>query len=158
MPLARNVCRRAPNSAAPVPMPQLLEQHLQDWVEKRFRSNPDDYLFINGHGRPYRSVRVVRDGIHRMMEKLGITVPERGTHAGIHAFRHGATSELLQAGTLIHLVTRMMRPADSRVTLDHYAHTIGDAERAASENLARRIAVQLHSGSDLDSVLPAKSA
>ena len=61
----------------------------------------------------------------------------------IHAFRHGVTSELLQAGTPIHLVTRMMRHADSKVTLDHYAHVIGDAERAALEKLSQRIGSQL---------------
>lgn len=149
---------KSANSAAPVSMPQLLEQHLHDWIEKRFRPNPDDYLFINAHGRPYRPDRVVRDGIHRTMDKLGITVPAKGIHAGIHAFRHGVTSELLQSGTPIHLVTRMMRHADSKVTLDHYAHIIGDAERVASENLSRRIAAQLDPNPDLDPVLEIKSA
>src|SRR5258705_13735410 len=29
----------------------------------------------------------------------------------------------------LHVVTRLMRHADSKVTLDHYAHIVGDAER-----------------------------
>jgi hypothetical protein len=32
-----------------------------------------------------------------------------------------------------------MRHSDSKVTLDHYAHVIGDAERVASEKLFRKI-------------------
>jgi hypothetical protein len=56
----------------------------------------------------------------------------KGVHVGVHAFRHGITSELLESGTPIHVVTRLMRHADSNVTLEHYAHIVGDAERIAS--------------------------
>lgn len=61
---------------------------------------------------------------------LGIHVP-KGVHVGIHCFRHGVTSELLESGTPIHVVTRLMRHGDSQVTLNHYAHIIGNAERVA---------------------------
>src|SRR5215469_2822024 len=149
---------KSANSAAPLPMPELLVQHLRSWIEKHYRQNPDGYLFINSNGRPYLSDRVVGQGIHKTMAKLGITRPERGQHAGIHAFRHGVTSELLQAGTPIHLVTRMMRHADSKVTLDHYAHVIGDAERAASEKLSQRIGAQLEPDPQLEPNSAAKTA
>jgi len=64
--------------------------------------------------------------VRRTMKKLGIETP-KGVHVGIHCFRHGVTTELLEPGTPIHVVTRMKR-GDSRVTLDHYAHIVGDAE------------------------------
>ena len=32
-----------------------------------------------------------------------------------------------------------MRHADSNVTLEHYAHIVGDAERVASENFSHQI-------------------
>jgi hypothetical protein len=45
----------------------------------------------------------------------------------------------------------MMRHGGSKVTLDHYAHIIGDAERTASELFSRRIGAQLESDSELES-------
>jgi hypothetical protein len=35
--------------------------------------------------------------------------------------------------------TRLMRHADSNVTLEHYAHIVGDAERVASEEFSQQI-------------------
>jgi integrase len=138
------------NSAAPVHMPELLAKHLRDWLDKRYTPNPEGYLFTNSKGRPYLSDNVVRYGVHRAIAKLGIQVP-KGVHVGIHCFRHGVTTELLESGTPIHVVTRMMRHGDSKVTLDHYAHIIGDAERVASERLSRKIGAQLESEPELES-------
>ena len=84
------------------------------------------------------------------MAKLGIVTP-KGVHIGIHCFRHGVTTELLEAGTPIHVVTRLMRHGDSKVTLDHYAHIIGNAERVASERLSSKIEAQLESDPELES-------
>lgn len=126
---------KSDNSAAPVHLPELLEKHLRNWLDKHYVPNPDDYLFINSKCKPYRSEDVIRSGIHRAMEKLGIETA-KGVHVGMHCFRHGVTSELLESGTPIHVVTRLMRHADSNVTLEHYAHIIGDAERIASEKLS----------------------
>ena len=91
------------------------------------------------------------------MKKLGIETA-KGVHIGIHCFRHGVTSELLEAGIPIHVVTRMMRHSDSKVTLDHYAHIVGDAERVASERLSAKLGVQLESELELESNRAAKSA
>jgi integrase len=88
------------------------------------------------------------------MKKLAIELPKGGMNVGIHAFRHGVTSELLEAGTPIHIVKRMLRHGDSKVTLDHYAHIIGSAERIASEKFSRRIGenlAQLESTAELES-------
>jgi hypothetical protein len=52
---------------------------------------------------------------------------------------HGVTTELLESGRPIQVVTRMMRHGDSKITLDHYAHVIGDTERVASEKFSQRI-------------------
>jgi hypothetical protein len=45
----------------------------------------------------------------------------------------------------------MMRHGGSKVTLDHYAHIVGDAERIASERFSRKIEAQLESDSNLES-------
>ena len=82
-------------------------------------------------------------------------------YAGRQRFRHGVTSELLESGTPIHVVTRLMRHADSNVTLEHYAHILGDAERIASEKFSQRIGqkvTQLESDSKLESTPAVKTA
>lgn len=145
------------NSAAPVCMSELLAKHLRDWITKHYKANPDGYLFLNKKGLPYLSENVIRSGVHRAMAKLGIKTP-KGVHVGVHAFRHGVTSELLEAGTPIHVVTRLMRHADSNVTLEHYAHIVGDAERVASEKFSRRIGSQLEPEPELEPKSAAKSA
>jgi hypothetical protein len=124
-------------------MPELLAKHLHEWLEKRYTPNPDGYLCINSKARPYLSDNVVKYGVHRAMAKLGIVTPR--VHVGIHCFRHGVTSELLEFGTPIHVVTRLMRHGDSQVTVNPYAHIIGNAERVASEHLSRKIEAQLES-------------
>jgi hypothetical protein len=107
-------------SAAPVWMSDLLAKHLRDFLKRRYKPNPDGYLFTNSKGKPYLSDNVVKYGVHRAMSALGMQTP-CGVHAGIHCFRHGVASELLESGTPIHVVTRLMRHADPNVTLKHYA-------------------------------------
>jgi integrase len=123
---------------------------------KRYKQNEAGYLFTNSNGKPYLSDNVVRYGVHRTMKKLGIETP-KGVHVGIHCFRHGVTTELLESGIPIHVVTRMMRHGDSKVTLNHYAHIVGEAERVASERLSTKIGAQLESEPELESI-SAKSA
>jgi hypothetical protein len=43
--------------------------------------------------------------------ELGIEIA-KGVHLGIHCFRHGVTSELLESGTPIHGIERGLRPRD----------------------------------------------
>jgi integrase len=137
-------------SPATVHMPELLAKRLRDWLEKHYKPNAEGYLFTNSKGKPYLSDNVVKYGVHRAMAKLGIKTP-KGVHVGIHCFRHGATTELLESGTPIHIVTRLMRHGDSKVTLDHYAHIVGDAERVASERLSDKIGAQLESDPEMES-------
>ena len=100
---------------------------------------------------------MVKYGIHRAIAKLGIQI-QKGVHVGIHCFRHGVTTELLESGTPIHIVTRLMRHGDSKVTLDHYAHVVGAAERAASERFSQKIGLQLESDPELESTFKANTA
>jgi integrase len=133
---------KSDKSAAPVHMSELLAKRLRDWIDKHYVANQDGYLFINSKGKPYLSDNVVKYGIYRAMAKLGIETA-KGVHVGIHCFRHGVTSELLESGTPIHVVARLARHADSNGTLDHYAHIVGDAERVVSEKFSQRIGQNL---------------
>ena len=97
-------------------MSALLDKRLHKWIEKHKKPNPHDYLFVNQRGLPFRSDKVVAQ-VHKTMDRLGLARPEKGVHVGIHCFRHGVTTELLQSGTPIQLVRRMMRHGDAKVTL-----------------------------------------
>ncbi len=151
---------KSDNGAAPVCMSELLTKHLRDWLDKHYKPRPDGYLFTNSKGKPYLSDNVVRYGVHRAIAKLGIETA-KDVHVGIHCFRHGVTPELLELGTPIHVVTRLMRHADSKVTLEHYAHIVGNVERVASEKFSQRIGqniTQLESDSELESTSAVKTA
>ncbi len=140
-------------SCTSVPMPEMLERYLKDWLEHHYKPNPKGYLFINRKGKPYRSENVIRQGVHKAMAKLGIPRP-KGVHVGVHAFRHGASSELLNLGTPINVVTRLMRHADAKTTLRNYAHLVHDSDRAASERMSQKIEqklVQLESTPEMES-------
>jgi integrase len=149
----KEITPKSENSAAPLPMSRFLEKHLREWIEKQYKPNPEGYLFTNSVGRPYPSDNVIKFGLHRAMTRLKIDTP-KGVHVGVHCFRHGVTTSLLESGTPIHIVTRLMRHGDSKVTLAHYAHVTSDADRRESEKLSLRIEqsiAQLESGSELES-------
>lgn len=129
-------------SCTSIPMPELLERHLKDWLEHHYKPNPKGYLFINRKGKPYRSENVVRQGVHKAMAKLGIPRP-KGVHVGVHAFRHGASSELLDIGIPINVVTRLMRHSDAKTTLRNYAHLVHDSDRVASEKFSKKLGQNL---------------
>jgi len=147
------ITTKSEKSCAPVPMPKFLEPLLKDWVQNHYKPNPEGYLFMNSKNRPYRSENVIKSGIHRAMDKLGIPRP-KGIRIGVHCFRHGASSELLDLGTPINVVTRLMRHSDSKTTLNNYAHTVHDAERVGSERLSKKIRkemAQLESTPEMES-------
>jgi integrase len=50
-----------------------------------------------------------------------------------------AASELLERGAAPNVVQRQMRHSDSRITLQTYAHVIGDAQRKAVDSLAQSV-------------------
>ena len=149
----KEITAKSDKSCASVPMPESLERHLKDWLENGYKTNPEGYLFINSKNKPYLSDNVIKYGVHRAMDKLGIQRP-KGIHVGVHCFRHGASSELLDSGTPINVVTRLMRHSDSKTTLNNYAHSVRNSERDASERLSKKIEdsmAQLESASELES-------
>jgi integrase len=53
--------------------------------------------------------------------------------------RHGAASSLLAAGATPAVVQRQLRRSDARITLGIYGHVIGDDQRSAVQNRAKRL-------------------
>ncbi|HEY2458893.1 MAG TPA: site-specific integrase, partial [Candidatus Acidoferrum sp.] len=89
------------------------------------KRNPEGFLFLNRNGRPYAANKVVEYGLWPVLEKLGI---ER---AGMHAFRHCHASLLMDVGANPTVAKTQMRHSDARITLEAYAHIIGDSQRDA---------------------------
>jgi integrase len=93
-----------------------------------------ELLFVNQNGRPFSADKLRARRLHPLLERLGI---ERG---GFHALRHGAASSLLADRATPAVVQRQMRHSDARITLDTYAHIVGDEQRAVVQNRSARLA------------------
>jgi integrase len=120
------------SSSADLPMPEALEKRLRTFLASHWRENVADLLFCNSKGKPMQRDKVAY--------KLQDTLKELGIEkAALHAFRHMAASELIENGVAPSVVQRQMRHSDPRITLQKYAHVIGDAQRRAVESLAGRV-------------------
>jgi integrase len=111
-------------SQAPVAMADalatLLGEYLATWIE-----NPEGFLFLNRHGRPYAANKVVEWGLWPVLDKLKLP------RAGMHAFRHCHASLLMDVGANMAVTRDQLRHSDARVTLGVYGHVIGDSQRDA---------------------------
>ena len=120
------------SSSADLPMPDALAKRLRTLLAQHWRENEADLLFCNKVGKP-----MVRN---KVALKLQDTLKDLGIErAALHAFRHMAASELIENGVAPSVVQRQMRHSDSRITLQKYAHVIGDAQRRAVDSLAGRV-------------------
>lgn len=123
---------KSKSSTADLPMPAALKERLRVYLAHKWRGSAEGWLFCNSRGNPYARDKVVY--------KLQSTLRElRIESAGLHAFRHMAASELLERGAAPNVVQRQMRHSDSRITLQTYAHVIGDAQRKAVDSLAQSV-------------------
>ena len=114
-------------------MPAALERRLAEYIARHWRENPDGYLFCSRNNKPYSVGKVTEYGLWPVQDALKIG------HTGLHAFRHGAASELLEEGAPLTVVQRQLRHCDARTTLQKYGHVVGDAQRDAVDVLAARI-------------------
>jgi len=114
------------SSSADLPMPEALAKRLRIFLARHWRENEADLLFSNKAGKPMVRNKVALR-LQETLKDLGI---ER---AALHAFRHMTASEMIDNGEVPSVVQRQMRHSDSRITLQKYAHVIGDAQRRAEE-------------------------
>jgi site-specific recombinase XerD len=89
-------------------------------------------LFCNKVGK-----RMVRN---KVALKLQATHKDLGIErAALHAFRHMASSELIENGVAPSVMQRQTRHSDARITLQKYAPVIGDAQQRAVDTVAGRV-------------------
>ena len=115
-------------SRAPVAMSEALSTLLNDYLAT-WKPNAEGFLFLNRNGRPYAANKVVEYGLWPVLETLKI---ER---AGMHAFRHCHASLLMDVGANPTVAKEQMRHSDARITLESYAHVIGDSQRNAVDKV-----------------------
>jgi site-specific recombinase XerD len=73
----------------------------------------------------------VRIGLKPVLKKLGIP----GNDVGLHAFRHGLATELVEAAAPLTVLQQQLRHADIKTTLKLYSHVIPESQQAAMEQI-----------------------
>jgi integrase len=107
-----------------------LAENLVVMLRRLIGDRSEGLLFVNRVGRPYTAEKVVQKRLWPLCDVLKIP------RAGFHAFRHMHATILLETGATPKVTQRQLRHADSRVTLDHYAHLIDSSHREAVERAA----------------------
>jgi integrase len=108
-----------------------IAENLAEMLRRIIGERKNGLLFVNKAGRPYTSSgKVVQKRLWPLCDALKIA------RAGFHAFRHMHATILLETGATPRVTQRQLRHADSRVTLDHYAHLIDSSHRQAVERAA----------------------
>jgi integrase len=115
-------------SRAPVAMPQILAEMLRQYLAT-WKPGPEGFLFVNRKGHPCSGNKVVEFGLWPVLDVLGIP------RAGMHAFRHGHASLLIDVGANPKVTQQQMRHSDSRTTMEVYAHVVGNAQHEAVDKV-----------------------
>ena len=76
---------------------------------------------------------MVVNGLKPVLKRLGI----RSDNTGLHAFRHGLATELVENAVPVTVLQSQMRHADVRTSLKIYAHLIPQSQRDAMEKIGR---------------------
>jgi integrase len=120
---------KSDSSHATVPIPQVLETRLLEFLAKQWRTNDGNLLFCNSKGKPMQRDKVT----YHLQATLASLSLEKGSP---HGFRHMVASELLNRRVSPIVVQRQLRHSDSKVTMERYAHIVGDAQTDAMNELA----------------------
>lgn len=123
---------KTPRSIALLPMTTALESKLRDYIQNHWKPNASQILFPNQAGNRSRSRKsVVLSGLKPVLKKLGIP----GHDVGLHAFRHGLATELVEAAAPLTVLQHQLRHSDIKTTLKLYSHVIPESQRAAMEQI-----------------------
>jgi integrase len=113
-----------------VPMPDVLTEVLRAYL-RNWKPNPARLLFATRIGKPYSANQVVQRKLWPVLDALKIP------RAGFHAFRHAASTLLIDLGASPATVQAQLGHSDPRVTLSAYSHTVNKSQREAVERLAQ---------------------
>ena len=108
---------------------RILKEHLAT----TYRENPLGLVFSTQAGRPVSQGYILEDKLYPLLDKMKIP------RHGFHAFRHTATSLLIEEGVPIPLVQAIVGHANPEITLGIYAHVIRPEHREAMEKLSNTL-------------------
>jgi integrase len=105
-------------------------------AEAYLATHKHELVYVNQYGFPYSRNKVVERVLHPIMDRLGI--PRKGRRVGLHAFRHGLASMLVDtAGASV--AQRQLRHSSPDTTVGLYAHIVGNALVVAMERIQAQL-------------------
>jgi integrase len=132
-------------SKGPVPLHPLLAEYMLNWKGATPYSLPGDWVFASfrSHGRrPRVANMLVEDYLRPAAARAGVLsshVDEKGQlveddprRFGFHNLRHSLASFLVRLNIDPKTVQTLLRHADFKLTLQHYAHSVSEDRMAAS--------------------------
>jgi integrase len=129
------------DSAAPVPLGDLLADALRGWHQQTPYGKPEDWVFpsfkLKGKKPLSASIRAA-DKIRPAATKAGIRL-EPGQRFGFHNFRHSLATFLVSRGKDVKTIQDLLRHAKVTTTLDLYSQAIDAAKLEAQEDIALAI-------------------
>ena len=113
-----------------VPLPDVLVGILKNYL-RNWKPNAARLLFATRNGRPYSANQIVQRKLWPILDALEIP------RAGFHAFRHAASTLLVDSGASPATVQAQLGHADPRITLGAYSHTVEKSHREAIEKISQ---------------------
>lgn len=129
------------DSAAPVPLTDLLADCLRNWYRETVYAQPNDWIFAStrNKGRKPRSSSILTsDHLRPAAIAAGVKL-KKGQRFGFHNFRHGLASWLVNQGTDVKTVQGLLRHSNVSTTLGLYAHRVDSSMLAAQDSVMRAI-------------------
>ena len=116
---------KSAKSRRSIPLPGFLLEQLQAY------RTAGDGPFILGHGDKPAEPRAIQRQFARVTAEAAL----EGVH--FHTLRHTFATRLLELGVDVKTVSVLLGHSSTRITLDFYAHSLLDQQRAAMEKLAQ---------------------
>lgn len=116
---------KSKHSQRVLPVPEFLLEKLRSLLE-----NQDIAGYVFGTGIHTAEPRTIQRRFKRLMEQLGMS------NVHFHTLRHSFATRLLELGVDIKTVSALLGHGSTQTTLDFYAHSLIEHQRAAVERLA----------------------
>lgn len=108
-----------------IPVPQFL----MEYIRRAITADGSEYVFSRTANAA--EPRTIQRRFQRIVTRLGL----KGVH--FHTLRHSFATRLLELGTDIKTVSSLLGHGSVHTTLDFYAHSLLDQQRAAVNRLAQ---------------------